>query len=202
MDTSSRQFRLAPMDGLNAALTAIVVLALPLPLGLVVPIAALVALSPSNPVVAVAVFVGAWLMLALLFGSIGLYARPTRFELEPSGLRVVWPLRQRWIPLCDIRCVEWLSGASFRQQYGLGMRIGAGGFLGGFGWLWTPRATFHLYISRVDYAVLVHLHADRPWMITPESPEQFVQLANTLLSYRHLPAGAWVESRGDVAQTR
>jgi hypothetical protein len=63
-----------------------------------------------------------------------------------------------------------------------GMRIGAGGLFGGFGWASTSKGLLHLYVSRVDYAVLVHVRGDKSWMITPGSPAAFVTAARSLNS--------------------
>jgi hypothetical protein len=173
------------MDGLNAVLS-VVVLVIPVSM-LAAPLVAL-SLAPRAAAVPLSyALIPVGLLVILLLASIGLYARPTRFELSAEGLRVVWPIRQQRIPLPDIASVEIVSRADFRARYGFGMRVGAGGFLGGFGWLKTTRQTFHLSISRVDSLVLVHLKSSDPWMITPAAPEEFVRALRALLGPRPAP---------------
>jgi hypothetical protein len=180
----SRQFRLAPMDGLNRVLTIVVgVVMLPALAPMIgLPVILLASGAPTGVgliVGGISLVLGAAIGLGL--AAIPLYARPRRFELDTDGLRVVWPIRSKLVPWGEIALVEQVSSGEFRDRYGWGMRIGAGGFLGGFGWLSTSKQTFHLYISRVDYAVLVHLKNDKPWRITPESPEEFVRDARAFL---------------------
>jgi hypothetical protein len=46
---------------------------------------------------------------------------------------------------------------------------------GGFGWLWTrKRGIVQMYISRTDRFVWIERAGERPWLITPERPEEFV----------------------------
>jgi hypothetical protein len=170
-------FRLAPMDGLNLGLTIGVSV---IPPGLV--LLAVVIASAGGPTVVVgAILGGVALLVATLYAGILVYARPTRFEVDAGGVRVVWPVRRVLIPRADITRVELVSRAEFRTRYGTGMRIGAGGFGGGFGLASFPTETFRLYISRVDAIVLVHVRAGRSWMITPAAPEAFVAAVRALL---------------------
>jgi hypothetical protein len=47
---------------------------------------------------------------------------------------------------------------------------------GGFGWLWTQRrGIVQMYISRTDGLVWIERISDRPWLITPDEPENFVR---------------------------
>jgi hypothetical protein len=173
-DTSTRQFRMAPMDALNLVLTVVVGV---IPLPIVAPAILAAAFGqPGTPVLFIGALTGsiALLIVALLAG-IALYARPSRFVLSAEGLRVVWPVRERMIPLRDIAGVELLDRAQFRSRFGMGMRIGAGGFLGGFGWLKTERQTFDFYISRIDRYALVQVRTGHPLLITPEALDEFVR---------------------------
>jgi hypothetical protein len=163
---------MARMDGLNAALSVIVGA---IPLLILLPSILIGLLSPPGAHVLV---VGGLsgviaLLIVLLLAGIALYARPSRFELAPEGLRVVWPVRQRLIAWSEVVGVEVIDRAAFRARFGMGMRIGAGGFLGGFGWLKTERQTFDFYISRVDRYVIVQVRRGDPLLITPEALDEF-----------------------------
>ncbi len=115
----------------------------------------------------VAAFVGAIYLL------VWLYMRPTAFEITPSSLDIVWPIRRQATALGAITSVQSLSGAEYRQKYGLGYRIGAGGLWGGFGLYKTKTVTFRFYVSRMDHYVVIERSNDRPLMITPEEPDVF-----------------------------
>lgn len=138
-----------------------------------------------------AVFVGAalvapppvsWLMapvalfVVLLYAGVWLAFRPSRFEVDVSTLRVQWPVRGRTIARADIESARLVTSAEFRSEYGLGMRIGAGGLWGGFGLLKTGRETFSMWISRTDQFVIVQLRGERPLLVTPEQPQRFVDM--------------------------
>ena len=103
-----------------------------------------------------------------------LYGRPTQFEIDDRALRIVWPLRRREIPRRLVRDARILTGPEFRNAYGFGMRICAGGLWGGFGLLKTKSTTFSLWISRTDRLVVVDLDGERPLLVTPEEPDGFV----------------------------
>jgi hypothetical protein len=107
--------------------------------------------------------------------------RPTRFELSEAGLRLVWPTRNDLVHLRDIESVESLLPKAFKARYGRGMRIGAGGLWGGFGWCWTPKVMFRLYLSRLDRYIIVHTRRGRPLLITPARPDEFIAQLNDFL---------------------
>jgi len=100
--------------------------------------------------------------------------RPSVFEVDATGLRIRWPLRLRAIPARDIAEAVVLSRDAFRREFGWGMRIGAGGLWGGFGWLYTRKGLVGLYMSRTDRVVLVRLRTGRPLLLTPDGDERFV----------------------------
>lgn len=162
MASAATTFRLAPMSVPIRWLTA-ALLALPLaflghaalwPSPLAAPGCALVALY-------------AWVWLRF---------RPSRFVVGPSELEVVWPLKRRRIPRAAISGVRLIDPAELRQRAGAGVRVGAGGLWGGFGWLWTGRrGIVQMYVSRTDGLVWIERIGDRPWLITPERPEAFVR---------------------------
>lgn len=137
----------------------------------------------SLPVVflATSVFGGApllipGLLLVVLYAWVWLRFRPTRFVIDPSEIEVIWPLKRRRIARAGISDVRVTSKEALRQEIGWGMRVGAGGLWGGFGWLWTKRrGIIQMYVSRTDGFVWIERVSDRPWLITPERPEAFVR---------------------------
>lgn len=65
---------------------------------------------------------------------------------------------------------------TLRREMGWAMRVGAGALFGGFECLWTTnRGLVRMYISRTDRFVWIERTTDRPWLITPDRPEAFVQ---------------------------
>jgi len=114
--------------------------------------------------------------IAAVYALIWLYFRPSRFELSPTHLRIVWPIRSYRLAMSDISDVEILSGTEFRSRYGWAMRVGAGGLWGGFGLLVTRRGKLRFYVSRLDGYVLVHSRSELGLLITPERPADFVRL--------------------------
>jgi hypothetical protein len=119
-------------------------------------------------------------LVFVLYASVWLLWRPTAFEVDARGLRILWPLRARAIPTREIAEAAVLSRDAFRREFGWGMRIGAGGLWGGFGWLYTSKGLLGLYVSRTDRVVLVRLRTGRPLLVTPESDERFVAALRAL----------------------
>src|SRR5688572_3982435 len=89
-------FRLAPMCGLIGGFT-LAMLALPLIVGFFL---------RDLPASALAAPAG----IVLLYLSIWLWCRPRRFELDPAGLAIHWPLRRWHIPWSEIRLARELRG--------------------------------------------------------------------------------------------
>lgn len=166
------RFALAPMSTDIRVLTWIV-LAIPLALFLA-------ARQGSGP--ARAVLLGVTVFVLLLYASVWLLWRPTAFEVGPTGLRIRWPLRARSIPAREVAGAVALARDAFRREFGWGMRIGAGGLWGGFGWLYTRRGLLDLYVSRTDRLVLVRLHTGRPLLLTPEDDARFVAALQAVAS--------------------
>ena len=167
MNRMSRQrFPLAPMSRSISFLTAALFL---LPTGFLY-----LGIRRGSPPLAVGLFIAALYLL------VWLYFRPMRFEISSRALTIVWPIRSLRLPLAEITAVEAMTSGEFRHRYGRGMRVGAGGLWGGFGLLLTPRETFRFYISRLDGYVLVHSRVERPLLLTPDRPEEFLE---TLRSY-------------------
>ncbi len=120
-------------------------------------------MPPALPVVGIYVWV--WLRF-----------RPTRFVLRPDALEIVWPLKRRRIRRDAISSARLVDTAELRREAGWGMRVGAGGLWGGFGWLWTRRrGIVQMYVSRTDGLVWMEVAGGRPWLITPENPDAFVR---------------------------
>jgi hypothetical protein len=115
-------------------------------------------------------------VLVLIDVWIWLWWRPTAFVIEPHALQIVWPLRRRAIPRADLAAVRLIDRAELRREVGKGLRVGAGGMWGGFGWLWTERrGALRMYVSRTDQFVWIERRSGRPWLITPERPADFVR---------------------------
>jgi hypothetical protein len=156
------RFELAEMSPPLRGLT-LVLLALPVGFG----IAALVG--------AAALAIPALAMVAI-YGWVWLRFRPTAFVVRPQSVEVIWPLKRREIGREGISAVRVIDRAELRREVGWGMRVGAGGLWGAFGWLWTERrGIVQMYVSRLDRFVWIERHGARPWLITPDRPELFVQ---------------------------
>jgi hypothetical protein len=156
-----RSFRLAPMCGLIGGFT-LAMLALPLIVGFF--------FLRDLPAPALGVPV----TIVLLYLSIWLWWRPSRFELDPAGLAIHWPLRRWHIPWSEIRQARELRGNELRRELGFAARVGAGGLWGGFGWLWSSRlGLLDLYVSRTDGVVMIERRPGRALLITPEQPADF-----------------------------
>ena len=157
-----KRFRLAPMSPLILVVTCIL-LALPAAFFLGSRFGARFLSIPA--LVLIAVYAWVWLRF-----------RPTRFVVHPRALEVIWPLKRREVSRDDISNVRLLDGYELRKEVGWGLRVGAGGLWGGFGWLWTQRrGIVQMYVSRTDRFVWIEPAAGRPWVITPEEPEAFVR---------------------------
>lgn len=110
-----------------------------------------------------------------IYAWVWLRFRPSRFVVRPDVLEIVWPLKRRRLSCRDIVSVRLLDPPRLRAEIGWGMRVGAGGFGGGFGWLWTRRrGVVQMYVSRTDRFVWIERLHHRPWLLTPDRPEEFV----------------------------
>lgn len=116
------------------------------------------------------------LLLGAAYSWVWLRFRPSRFVVSPGTLEVIWPLKRRRIPRRDIASVRLIDKGELQREIGWGMRVGAGGLWGGFGWLWTQRrGIVQMYISRTDGFVWIERISGQPWLITPDEPESFVR---------------------------
>jgi signal transduction histidine kinase len=115
------------------------------------------------------------LFIVATYAWIWLRFRPQSFIVRDRELEVVWPWKRRSIARDSISGVQLLDARALRAEIGWGMRVGAGGLWGGFGWLWTTRrGIVQMYVSRTDGLVWIERANERPWLITPERPEEFV----------------------------
>jgi Bacterial PH domain len=162
MHTTAQSFRLAPMSPLIWMLT-LALLAVPVVFFSTAMVGGHLLTVPALCVVVLYVWV--WLRF-----------RPTRFVVYLDRLEVRWPLKRRSIPRKDIAAVRLIDKRALHSVTGWGMRVGAGGLWGGFGWLWTQRrGIVQMYISRTDGFVWIERVGDRPWLITPAQPAAFVR---------------------------
>jgi hypothetical protein len=116
------------------------------------------------------------LLMIAIYAWVWLRFRPSRFVVQSRTLEVVWPLRRRSIARDQIAAVRIVDAQELRREIGFGVRVGAGGLFGGFGWLWTRRrGRVQMYVSRTDRFVWIELASGPPWLITPDRPEDFVR---------------------------
>ena len=156
-------FPLAPMSPLVRTLTTIIY--------------AITALLAAGAILGTAPMFIPLALVLLLYAWIWLRFRPTRFSVDAQRLAIDWPLRRVELPRADIIAVRLVDRAQLKEAIGWGLRVGAGGLWGGFGRLWTKqRGLIHLYISRTDRFVWVERRHGKPWLITPDRPEEFVRL--------------------------
>jgi hypothetical protein len=157
----TREFRIAPMDGLMSALTTLM-LALPV-------LFAVFAFYSIKEFAVPAIF------LVLIYLWIWLRFRPTSFIVHPDRIDIIWPLKTRHISRHQITAIEILDRKQLRERVGTGLRVGAGGVWGGFGWLWSSKlGLVQMYVSRTDRFVFITLNRERPWLITPYPTIEFV----------------------------
>jgi len=123
---------------------------------------------------AVALIIPAVAIFAL-YAWVWLRFRPSGFTIRAGRLEVEWPLRHIEFPIDDIVAARLLDRTQLKSEIGWGLRIGAGGLWGGFGRLWTKhRGLIHMYITRTDHFVWIERKRGKPWLITPDRAEEFI----------------------------
>jgi hypothetical protein len=116
------------------------------------------------------------MLVLLIYGWVWARFRPSAFVVQPDSLEVIWPLKRRRIPRAEVSSARVVDPEELRREVGWGMRVGAGGLWGGFGWLWTSRrGIVQMYVSRLDRFVWIERGRKRPWLITPDRAEEFVR---------------------------
>jgi hypothetical protein len=159
---NAKSFRLARMSPLVLTLT-LLLLALP-------PAFLVGALFGIHLLAAPAVF------LTAIYAWVWLRFRPSQLTVHGTGLQVIWPLKCRDIPREGIASARVVNRQELKREIGWGMRVGAGGLWSGFGWLWTKRqGLVQMYVTRTDRFVWIERADGRPWLVTPEQPEEFVR---------------------------
>lgn len=157
-------FALAPMSGFIRGLT-LVMLALP------VAFVGTALIGPSS------LLFGPGIVLIAIYAWVWTRFRPQRFVVGSDAIDVHWPLKHRRILRSTIKSARRVDNAELREIAGAGMRVGAGGLWGGFGWLWTTRrGVAQMYVSRTDGYVWIERGTERPWLITPDDPDRFVRV--------------------------
>ena len=117
------------------------------------------------------------MLVLLIYGWVWARFRPTAFVVHPDSVEVIWPLKRRRIPRAEVSSVRVMDQQELRR----GRWVGAcgsvpAGLWGGFGWLWTSRrGIVQTYVSRLDRFVWIERGRERPWLITPDRPEEFVR---------------------------
>ncbi len=161
-DQRTRSFRLARMSPLMLTPTLLFLAAPPALL-----VGALLGRHQLGAAALLVLAIDVWVWLRF---------RPSRFTIDGSGLEVIWPLKRCHIPRESIVSARVIDRQGLKREIGWGMRVGAGGIWGGFGWLWTElRGVVQMYISRTDGFVWIERAGGRPWLLTPEEPEEFVR---------------------------
>ena len=155
-------FRLAPMSPMIRGLTRIL---------LAIPLAFLAAAFFGTSRLA-----GPAVLVVTIYSWVWLRFRPTMFVVRQDVFEVIWPLKRHRIARGNITGVHTIENKELRREVGWGVRVGAGGLWGGFGWLWTQRrGIVQMYISRTHDFVWIECANGRPWLITPEDPDAFVR---------------------------
>lgn len=116
------------------------------------------------------------LLMIVLYLWVWLWMRPRGFVVHPDAIEVIWPLRRRRLARTSITRAQLIDRHALRALTGAAARVGVGGLWGGFGWLWTQHlGIVQMYVSRSDGLVWLERGAERPWLITPASPEKFLR---------------------------
>ena len=122
------------------------------------------------------------LFLFVIYAWIWFYARPESFRLESTALVIEFPRREMALDLSGVQQVHLYNNYSdFIAQWGFGIRIGAGGLFGSFGWLKTAKGTLQMYLSRSEDLVVMEFQDRRPLLFTPERAQDFVTAVKSRL---------------------
>lgn len=114
-------------------------------------------------------------LIVFIYSVIWFRMRPKSFVIDDENLTIEWPVGKKSWKRSEISSVEYMPREKFKETYGFGIRVGAGGLWGGFGRYQTTDTTFRMFVSRIDGFVIVNFREGRPLMITPENPESFMK---------------------------
>lgn len=116
----------------------------------------------ANAIIPVGVFVGAALM------------GPRSYAIGERGLRIERWVKTIQIPFESIRVVERLNNDQLARST---RTFGTGGFFGWYGQFRNnTMGDYRMYATRGDGYVVIH--AERPYVLTPESPDGFIEALN------------------------
>ena len=165
------RFALAPMDMLMRGLTYFLWCLLLVLIG--------VAVVKGGGVALIAPMI-----MGTAFAGILIWMRPRAFILTGAGLRIEWPTRSLLIPRTKIVSAERIDQQTFGAEFGWPIRVGAGGFYGTFGYLWTSQGGFvDVEASRGNSGFVLIRTTDRPMLVTPDAPDRFVEAINRLAAH-------------------
>ena len=127
------------------------------------------------------IFASSTVFLFLVYAWIWFYWRPDSFRLETTALVLEFPRREMVIDLSSVQQVHlYKNYDAFIAEWGFGIRIGAGGLFGSFGWLKTAKGTLQMYVSRSVDLVVVEFSDRKPLLITPEQAQDFVNALKSI----------------------
>lgn len=126
---------------------------------------------------------GIWRVSAVVIASfvalsalIWLYLRPSKYEVDAAGVTIHWYLRRIVVPRADITNVSTIDREVLRRDFGWSARVGVGGLFGTFGLLWTSkRGWLTAYATTTQGWVLIERRGERPILISPDRPDDFVR---------------------------
>lgn len=116
---------------------------------------------------------------AALMVLIRLYSRPKCFTITPEGMRIDWPGRSRKLPRGAFTEMRLVTGTELGS---LTRRFGMRGLLGCFGWFTSEyMGNMDAYVTRNDGLVYIRMKNRRPLLLTPETPEVFLETLKTIV---------------------
>lgn len=110
-------------------------------------------------------------LIVVVYAAIALAARPTGFDVTDDAVVVRFPIRRLTVPRDAITHAEVVRLLDPRV---FGLRVGAGGFLGVFGWLFGQHGWVAIVATREDGLVYLKREGRMPLVISPADPERFV----------------------------
>ena len=111
--------------------------------------------------------------IALALALLSLFiTAPRKYLVDASSIMILGPAMNISIPLKRVEGIELIGyDNTFREATGGGTRGGIFGYVGHY---YGKLREFRAYCTRQDNLVLVNI-ADRPgWVLSPDSPEEFV----------------------------